>query len=115
MQRALPLLAFALVAAVMGCAKGSGQGTGGLVGLSASEAVCRVAKDGLSYRIDTGPVVKPTREIACRRVDGPQPHVIGAKRVAKVVELQATCPATVGCLSPRSRSSSAPAGRSPAR
>ena len=36
MQRALPLLAFALVAAVMGCAKGPGQGTGGLVGLSAT-------------------------------------------------------------------------------
>jgi hypothetical protein len=115
MRRALPLLAFALVAAVMGCAKSSGQGTGGLVGLPASEAVCRVAKDGLSYRIDSGPVVKPTQDIACQRVDGPQPHVIGAKRVERVVELSATCPATVGCLSPRSRSSSAPAGRSPAR
>jgi hypothetical protein len=109
------LLAFALVAAVMGCAKGSGQGTGGLVGLPASEAVCRVAKDGLSYRIDTGPVVKPTKDIACQRVDGPQPHVIAATRVEKVVELRATCPPTVGCLSPRSHSSSAPAGRSPAR
>ena len=110
MRRALTLLAFALVVAVMGCATGSGQGTGGLVGLSASEAVCRVAKDGLSYRIDSGPVVKPTEEIACQRVDGPQPHVIGARRVEQVVELRATCPATVGCLSPRSRSSSAPAG-----
>jgi hypothetical protein len=100
MQRVLPLLGFALVAAVMGCAKGSGQGTG-LVGLPASEAVCRVAKDGLSYRIDSGPVVKPTKDIACQRVDGPQPHVIGAKRVKELVVLRATCPATVGCLSPR--------------
>jgi hypothetical protein len=101
MRRALPLLAFALVAAVMGCAKGSGQGSGGLVGLPASEAVCRVAKDGLSYRIDSGPVVKPTKDIACRQVDGPQPHVIGAKQVEHVIEMRATCPATVGCLSPR--------------
>jgi hypothetical protein len=101
MQRALPLLAFGLVAAVMGCAKGSGQGSGGLVGLPASEAVCRVAKDGLSYRIDSGPVVKPTKDIACQQVDGPQPHVIGAKRVEHVIEMRATCPATVGCLSPR--------------
>jgi hypothetical protein len=115
MRRALPLLAFALVAAVMGCAKSSGQETGGLVGLPASEAVCRVAKDGLSYRIDSGPVVKPTKDIACRPVDGPQPHIIDARQTERVIELHATCPATVGCLSPRSRSSSAPAGRSPAR
>jgi len=39
MQRALTLLAFALVAAVMGCAKSSGQGSSGLVGLSTSEAI----------------------------------------------------------------------------
>jgi hypothetical protein len=114
-QRALVLLAFALVAAVMGCAQSSGQGTGGLVGLSASEAVCRVAKDGLSYRIDSGPVVKPTQDIACRRVDGPQPHIIGAEQTERVVQMRATCPATVGCLSPQSRSSSVPAGRSLAR
>jgi hypothetical protein len=98
MHRALTLLAFVLVAAVMGCAKSSGQGTGGLVGLPASEAICRVAKDGLSYRIDSGPVVKPTEDIACRRVDGPQPHIIGAKRVKELVVFRATCPATVGCL-----------------
>jgi hypothetical protein len=98
MQRVLSLLAFVLVVAVMGCATGSGQGTGGLVGLSASEAICRVAKDGLSYRIDSGPVVKPTEDIACRRVDGPQPHIIGAKRVKELVVFRATCPATVGCL-----------------
>jgi len=104
MRRALPLLAFGLVVAVMGCASNVGQGTGGLVGLPASEAVCRVAKDGLSYRIDSGPVVKPTPEIACRRVDGPQPHIIAAARAKHVIELRATCPATVGCLSPRSRS-----------
>ena len=48
MQRAMTLLAFVLVTAVMGCAKGSGQGPSGLVGLSASEAICKVAKDGLS-------------------------------------------------------------------
>jgi hypothetical protein len=59
MRRALPLL---VLVAAAGC--GSGQGTGRLVGLPASEAVCRVAKDGLSYRIDSGPVVKPTPEIA---------------------------------------------------
>jgi hypothetical protein len=110
MHRALTLLAFALVAAVMGCAKGSGQGPGGLVGLTASEAICRVAKDGLSYRIDSGPVVKPIKEVACRQVDGPQPHIIGARRAKELVELRATCPATVGCLSPLSRSSSEPAG-----
>jgi hypothetical protein len=110
MQRAMTLLAFALVVAVMGCAQGSGQGSGGLVGLSASEAICRVAKDGLSYQIDSGPVVKPTEAIACQQVDGPQPHIIGAKRAEKLVVLRATCPATVGCLSPRSRSSSEPAG-----
>ena len=103
MRRALVLLAFGLVAAVMGCAMGATDPArpAGLVGLPASEAVCRVAKGGLSYRIDSGPVVKPTKEIACRRVDGPQPHVIGAKRVEQVIELRATCPATVGCLSPR--------------
>jgi hypothetical protein len=105
MRRALPLL---VLVAAAGC--GSGQGTGRLVGLPASEAVCRVAKDGLSYRIDSGPVVKPTPEIACRQVDGPQPHVIGASRVRKLVQLRATCPATVGCLSPLSRSSSERAG-----
>jgi hypothetical protein len=114
MQRALTLLAFALVAAVMGCAKSSGQGSSGLVGLSASEAICRVAKDGLSYRIDSGPVVTPTKAIACQRVDGPQPHIIGATREKKLVVFRASCPATVGCLSPQSRSSSAPAAQSPA-
>ena len=113
MHRALTLLAFALVAAVMGCAKSSGQGTGGLVGLPASEAICRGAKDGLSYWIDSGPVVKPTEDIACQRVDGPQPHIIGATRAKELVVLRATCPATVGCLSPLSRSSSAPAAQSP--
>jgi hypothetical protein len=110
MRRAPLLLAFAFVMAVMGCAKGGGHGTHGLVGLSASEAICRVAKDGLSYRIDTGPVVTPTKDVACQQVDGPQPHIIRASRAEHVVELSATCPATVGCLSPRSRSSSAPAG-----
>ena len=117
MQRALPLLAFALVAAVVGCAKSGNDPArpGGLVGLPASEAVCRVAKDGLSYRIDSGPVVTPTKEIACQRVDGPQPHIIGATREKKLVVFRASCPATVGCLSPQSRSSSAPAARSPGR
>jgi hypothetical protein len=99
MHRALPLLALGLVVGVMGCAGiGSGQGTGGLVGLPASEAICRVAKDGLSYRMGSGPVVKPSQEIACRRVDGPQPHVIGAKRDKQLVVIRATCPATVGCV-----------------
>jgi hypothetical protein len=57
-----------------------------------------VAKDGLSYRMGSGPVVKPTEAIACRRVDGPQPHVIGAKRLKQLVVIRATCPATVGCV-----------------
>jgi hypothetical protein len=94
MRRALPLIV--VVAGVAGC--GSGQGTGHLVGLPASEAICRVAKDGLSYRMGSGPVVKPTEAIACRRVDGPQPHVIGAKRLKQLVVIRATCPATVGCV-----------------
>jgi hypothetical protein len=110
MQRAMTLLAFAFVVAVMGCASGSGHGTHGLVGLSASEAICRVAKDGLSYRFDSGPVVKPTQDIACQPVDGPQPHIIGVRQSKKLIEFRASCPATVGCISPRSRSSSAPAG-----
>jgi hypothetical protein len=94
MRRALPLIV--VVAGVAAC--GSGQGTGHLVGLPASEAICRVAKDGLSYRMGSGPVVKPTEAIACRRVDGPQPHVIGAKRLKQLVVIRATCPATVGCV-----------------
>lgn len=100
MHRALPLLALGLVVGVMGCS-GLGSnvtGPGGLVGLPASEAICRVAKDGLSYRMGSGPVVKPTQEIACRPVDGPQPHVIGAKRDKQLVVIRATCPATVGCV-----------------
>jgi hypothetical protein len=93
MRRALPVVV--LLLAVAGC--GSGQGTGHLVGLPASEAVCRVAKDGLSYRMGSGPVVKPTKDIACRRVDGPQRHVIDVKRSKQLVVIRATCPATIGC------------------
>jgi hypothetical protein len=93
MRRALPVLALAVLA---GC--GSGQGTGGLVGLPASEAICRVAKEGLSYRIGAGPVVKPTPEIACRRVDGPQPRVVHVVRAKHLVLMRATCAPTVGCL-----------------
>jgi hypothetical protein len=93
MRRALPVV---VLLAVAGC--GSGQGTGHLVGLPASEAICRVAKDGLSYRLGAGPVVKPTPEIACRRVDGPQPHVISVKRAKELVVIRATCPATIGCV-----------------
>jgi hypothetical protein len=94
MRRALPLVA--LVAAMAGC--GSGGGTGRLVGLPASEAICRVAKEGLSYRIGSGPVVKPTPEIACRRVDGPQPRIVHVQRVQRVVALRATCDPTIGCF-----------------
>jgi hypothetical protein len=94
MRRALPLIV--VVAAVAGC--GSGQGTGHLVGLPASEAICRVAKDGLSYRMGSGPVVKPTPEIACRRVGGPQPHVVDVKRLKELIVIRATCPATIGCV-----------------
>jgi len=92
MRRALPVV---VLLAVAGC--GSGQGTGHLVGLPASEAICRVAKDGLSYRMGSGPVVKPTRDIACRRVDGPERHVIDVKRSKQLVVIRATCPATIGC------------------
>ena len=97
MHRALTLLAFALVAAVMGCAKSSGQGTGGLVGLPASEAICRVAKEGLSYRLGAGPVVKPTPAIACRPFDGPQPRILHVRQVQRIVALRATCDPTFGC------------------
>jgi len=96
MRRALPLIVLVAGVAATGC--GSGQGTGHLVGLPASEAICRVAKDGLSYRMGSGPVVKPTPEIACRRVDGPQPHVIDAKRLKQLIVIRATCPPTVGCV-----------------
>jgi hypothetical protein len=95
MRRALPVLALALLA---GCSSGQGTGTGRLVGLPASEAICRVAKEGLSYRIGSGPVVKPTPEIACRRVDGPQPRVVHVVRAKHLVLLRATCAPTVGCL-----------------
>ena len=114
MQRAMTLLAFALVTAVMGCAKSSGEGPSGLVGLSQARRSARWPRT-TSVPIDAGPVVTPTREIACRQVDGPQPHIIRAWREKKLVVFRATCPATVGCLSRRSRSSSARAGRSPAR
>lgn len=93
MRRALPLVA--VVAALAGC--GSGAGTGGLVGLPASEAVCRVAKEGLSYRMGSGPVVKPTTEIACQPVDGPQPRIVHATRVQRLIALRATCDPTIGC------------------
>jgi hypothetical protein len=95
MRRAL--LAAAVIA-VAGCGSTDPTRSGRLVGLPASEAVCRVAKEGLSYRMDSGPVVKPTPEIACRRVDGPQPRVVRVVRDKRVVVLRATCPPTVGCL-----------------
>jgi hypothetical protein len=95
MHRATLLIGIAAVAAT-GC--GSGGGTGRLVGLPASEAICRVAKEGLSYRIGSGPVVKPTPEIACRSVDGPQPRIVHEQRIRKVIALRATCDPTVGCL-----------------
>jgi hypothetical protein len=95
MRRALPLI---LVVGVAACGSYDPTQPGHLVGLPASEAICRVAKDGLSYRIGAGPVVKPTPEIACRRVDGPQPRVVHAKREKQLVVMRATCPPTVGCL-----------------
>jgi hypothetical protein len=94
MRRALPVLLLAAV--VAGC--GSEGRAGRLVGLPASDAVCRVAKEGLSYRMGSGPVVKPTKEIACRRVDGPQPRIVRAHRGKDLVVLRATCSPTVGCL-----------------
>jgi hypothetical protein len=94
MLRALPVLLLAAV--VVGC--GSDGGMDRLVGLPASDAVCRVAKEGLSYRMGSGPIVKPTKEIACRRVDGPQPRIVRAHRGKDLVVLRATCSPTVGCL-----------------
>ena len=94
MRRVLPLLALG-AAVVAGCGSG---GSGRLVGLPASEAICRVAKEGMSYRIGSGPVVKPTTEIACRPVDGPQPRVVHEARQRQLVLLRATCDPTVGCL-----------------
>jgi hypothetical protein len=98
MRRALPLIVVVAGVAAAGCGSNDPTRPGHLVGLPASEAICRVAKDGLSYRMGSGPVVKPTEAIACRRVDGPQPHVIGAKRLKQLVVIRATCPATVGCV-----------------
>jgi hypothetical protein len=94
MRRVLPLLALG-AAAVAGCGSG---GSGRLVGLPASEAICRVAKEGMSYRIGSGPVVKPTTEIACQPVDGPQPRVVHETRQRQLVVLRATCDPTVGCV-----------------
>jgi hypothetical protein len=96
MRRALPVLVAAVGALGAGC--GSGVGAGQLVGLPASEAICRVAKEGLSYRIGSGPVVKPAPQIACRRVDGPQPRVVNVVRAKRLVMLRAVCAPTVGCL-----------------
>jgi hypothetical protein len=95
MRHTLPLL---LLAAVAGCGSNDPTLPGRLVGLPASEAICRVAKEGLSYRIGSGPVVKPTPAIACRRVDGPQPRVVHVVRDRHLVLLRATCAPTVGCL-----------------
>jgi hypothetical protein len=92
MRRLLPLI---VVVTAAGC--GSGQGTRRLVGLPASEAICRVAKDGLSYRMGSGPVVKPTPEDACRRADGPQPRVVHVVRTRHIVMLRETCDPTIGC------------------
>lgn len=94
MRRVLPLVAVGAVV-VAGC--GSGQGTGRLVGLPASEAICRVAKEGLSYRMGSGPVVKPSVDIACQPVDGPQPKIVRVQRVQRLVALRATCDPAIGC------------------
>jgi hypothetical protein len=97
MRRLLPLLAVpVLVMALSSC--GSGHSTSALVGMPASKAICRLAKEGLSYRIGAGPVVKPTPDIACQPVDGPQPRVVHAQRARELVVLRATCDPTVGCL-----------------
>jgi hypothetical protein len=100
MRRALPVLlapAAAAVVALSGCGS-SGTSSAKLVGLPAGEAACRLAKEGASYRMGTGPVVKPSREIACRPVDGPQPRVVRAVRRNGLVLLRANCDPTVGCL-----------------
>jgi hypothetical protein len=57
-----------------------------------------VAKDGLSYRMGSGPVVKPSPENACRRVDGPQPRVVHVVRSRHVVALRETCDPAIGCV-----------------
>jgi len=95
MRRAVPLALMGVVLAA-GCGS-SGQGTEHLVGLPASEAICRVAKEGLSYRMGSGPVVKPTPAIACRPADAPQQRILHARQVQRVIALRATCDPTIGC------------------
>ena len=89
------LLVIALAAVVAGC--GSAHGTAELVGMPAGEAICRLAKEGLSYRMGSGPVVKPSVAIACRPVDGPQPKIVRVQRVQRLVALRATCDPAIGC------------------
>jgi len=95
MRRAVPLALVGVVVLAAGC--GSGRGTGKLVGLPASDAICRVAKEGLSYRMGSGPVVKPVPAIACRPADAPQPRILHVHQVQRVVALRATCDPAIGC------------------
>jgi hypothetical protein len=96
MRRALSLAALGVVV-LTGCGSNGAADPGQLVGLPASEAICRVAKEGLSYRLGAGPVVKPTPAIACRPFDGPQPRILHVRQVQRIVALRATCDPTVGC------------------
>jgi hypothetical protein len=96
MRRAVSLAALGVAVLAVGCGS-SGRGTGHLVGLPASEAICRVAKEGLSYRMGSGPVVKPTPAIACRPADAPEPRILHVRQVRRVVALRATCDPTIGC------------------
>ena len=94
MRRLLPALALLAVAA--GC--GSGTASSSLIGLPAGEAACRLAKEGASYRLGAGPVVKPSRDVACRPGTGSDARVVRAVRHKGLVLLRTSCEPTVGCL-----------------
>jgi hypothetical protein len=93
MRRLLPAL---LVLVGAGC--GSATESSNLVGLPAGEAACRIAKEGASYRVGSGPVVKPSREVACGPGNASEVRVVKAVRRRGLVLLTTRCEPTVGCL-----------------
>ncbi|MDX6657498.1 MAG: hypothetical protein QOH62_2291 [Solirubrobacteraceae bacterium] len=93
MRRLLPAL---LVLVAAGC--GSATESSNLVGLPAGEVACRLAKEGASYRLGSGPVVKPSREVACQPGNASEVRVVKAVRRGRVVVLTTRCAPTVGCL-----------------
>jgi hypothetical protein len=93
MRRLLPALA---LLAVAGC--GSATESRNLVGLPAGEAACRLAKEGASYRLGTGPVVRPSPKDACEPGSSSQVRVVKAVRRHGLVVLSTRCEPTVGCI-----------------